>query len=182
MDRTFRFRSTDSVREDFEQVGPNLFIADDLFCYPPERSRKLAQALRARDIAAAVEVPRRLGFGITGNFIVDPDWGEADFERLWGFTILTPLPGTSLYEESRGRSLWAYLRQVRPTQIPFLLKVPASPDGRSTREPTSPKHSPPGPHRERRRQWRLAPPEHRFGAKKTDFPARNCLRSFAPCL
>jgi radical SAM superfamily enzyme YgiQ (UPF0313 family) len=59
-----------------------------------------------------VEVARRLGYGVTGNFVIDPAWGEGDFERLWGFverhrlfqagfTILTPLPGTAYFDEMR---------------------------------------------------------------------------------
>jgi len=59
-----------------------------------------------------VDVARRLKYGVTGNFVIDPAWGEADFERLWafverhqlfqaGFTILTPLPGTAYFEEMR---------------------------------------------------------------------------------
>jgi radical SAM superfamily enzyme YgiQ (UPF0313 family) len=59
-----------------------------------------------------VEVARSLKFGVTGNFVIDPAWSEADFERLWGFverhrlfqagfTILTPLPGTAYFEEMR---------------------------------------------------------------------------------
>ena len=51
---------------------------------------------------------------MTGNFVIDPDWDESDFERLWGFveqhdlgragfTILTPLPGTAYFEELRPR-------------------------------------------------------------------------------
>ena len=46
--------------------------------------------------------------------MIDPDWDEADFERLWafverhelsaaGFTILTPLPGTAYFDASRER-------------------------------------------------------------------------------
>ena len=60
--------------------------------------------------AQGVEVARSLGYGVTGNFVIDPAWSEADFERLWafvdrhrlyqaGFTILTPLPGTAYFEE-----------------------------------------------------------------------------------
>lgn len=60
----------------------------------------------------AVRIARELGFGITGNFIIDPDFTEADFQGLWdfmdeyqlyrvGFTILTPLPGTYYFEKSR---------------------------------------------------------------------------------
>jgi len=67
----------------------------------------------------AVKIARELGFGVTGNFVIDPDWTESDFERLWdfvekhdlsraGFTILTPLPGTTYFEETQSR-----LRAVR---------------------------------------------------------------------
>jgi radical SAM superfamily enzyme YgiQ (UPF0313 family) len=62
----------------------------------------------------AVRIARELGFGVTGNFIIDPDYTEADFRNLWdfldehrlyrvGFTILTPLPGTYYFEQSRSR-------------------------------------------------------------------------------
>ncbi|MGB6803379.1 MAG: radical SAM protein [Candidatus Sulfotelmatobacter sp.] len=60
----------------------------------------------------AVRIARELGFGVTGNFIIDPDFSEADFQGLWdfldehqlyrvGFTILTPLPGTYYFEKSK---------------------------------------------------------------------------------
>ena len=72
--------------------------------------------------ATALEVAREHRYGITGNFVIDPDWTEDDFERLWafveshrlsraGFTILTPLPGTAYFEESRNR-----IRAVRWSQ------------------------------------------------------------------
>lgn len=59
----------------------------------------------------AVELARSLGYGVTGNFVIDPDWDEADFETLWafverhrlnraGFTVLTALPGTPYYEDN----------------------------------------------------------------------------------
>jgi hopanoid C-3 methylase len=62
----------------------------------------------------AVRIARELGFGVTGNFIIDPDFTEADFAGLWdfldehqlyrvGFTILTPLPGTYYFEKSKGK-------------------------------------------------------------------------------
>jgi radical SAM superfamily enzyme YgiQ (UPF0313 family) len=62
----------------------------------------------------AVQVARSYGYGVTGNFVIDPDWDEADFERLWafverhalsnaGFTVLTPLPGTAYFEAMRPR-------------------------------------------------------------------------------
>jgi hypothetical protein len=56
----------------------------------------------------AVRIARSLRYGVNGNFLVDPDWGEEDFRRLWefvachglqraGYTILTPLPGTDYF-------------------------------------------------------------------------------------
>jgi radical SAM superfamily enzyme YgiQ (UPF0313 family) len=60
----------------------------------------------------AITIARELGYGVTGNFVIDPAWREADFERLWhfvethrlyqaGFTILTPLPGTAYFEQMK---------------------------------------------------------------------------------
>lgn len=57
---------------------------------------------------------RAEGCGVTGNFVVDPEWREDDFEALWsfvaehklrraGYTILTPLPGTPYYESLEHR-------------------------------------------------------------------------------
>jgi radical SAM superfamily enzyme YgiQ (UPF0313 family) len=61
-----------------------------------------------------IDVARRLGYGVTGNFVIDPAWRTRDFENLWqfveqhrlfqaGFTILTPLPGTAYFDEMRPR-------------------------------------------------------------------------------
>ena len=169
--RSVRERSIESVCQDFERVGDEVFVADDLFWYHPSRSLALAMELRRRGIrkkwilvqsrvdlvarnaevleawrpiardfdiffgleaasneglsglakdatvdqtAAGIEVARSLRYGVTGNFVIDPAWGEADFERLWafvekyrlfqaGFTILTPLPGTAYFEQMRPR-------------------------------------------------------------------------------
>jgi len=61
---------------------------------------------------AALRVLRRAGVNVFGTLIVDPDYDESDFRRLreyvrshalvnaW-FTILTPLPGTILYDKVR---------------------------------------------------------------------------------
>ena len=62
----------------------------------------------------AVRVAREYGFGVTGNFVIDPDWDEDDFKRLWafveehglqraGYTIHIPLPGTPYFESVRHR-------------------------------------------------------------------------------
>ncbi len=64
--------------------------------------------------AHAVKILHELGLTIVGDFIVSPDYSEKDFDDLEDFivsnqidipmlTVLTPLPGTSLYEELKGR-------------------------------------------------------------------------------
>jgi radical SAM superfamily enzyme YgiQ (UPF0313 family) len=170
-DRAVRQRSIESVCRDFEQSGPHVFVADDLFWYNPARSRELAEALKRRgvkkrwllvqsrtDLVAnhpelleawrplaqdfdiffgleaatneglagllkdstvdrtidGVAVARHYGYGVTGNFVIDPDWTEGEFEHLWafvaqhdlsraGFTVLTPLPGTTYFEKMQPR-------------------------------------------------------------------------------
>jgi radical SAM superfamily enzyme YgiQ (UPF0313 family) len=74
----------------------------------------LAKDMSVQAAEEGVRVARRLGFGVTGNFVIDPDWGEAQFAALWnmvdrlelarlGYTILTPLPGTPLFTQIRER-------------------------------------------------------------------------------
>ena len=71
---------------------------------------RVRKDLAVRETLDAAAVARRLGYGVTGNFLVDPGWSEADFRDLWdfvaehgfqraGYTILTPLPGTALFED-----------------------------------------------------------------------------------
>ncbi|HVE65320.1 MAG TPA: radical SAM protein [Thermoanaerobaculia bacterium] len=126
----------------------------------------------------AARICRSMGFGVTGNFLVDPDWNEENFRELWdfvkchdfqraGYTILTPLPGTDLYRKlapvldgqpwfkydmhhvlweprlgarrffelyaetwrrsilnTRGeKKLSDWMKQVRPSQIPYITRV-----------------------------------------------------------
>jgi radical SAM superfamily enzyme YgiQ (UPF0313 family) len=62
------------------------------------------------EVERGVGAARQLGFGVTGNFVVDPGWTEHDFHCLWelvdrlqlrrvGYTVLTPMPGTALFSE-----------------------------------------------------------------------------------
>lgn len=73
---------------------------------------RLSKDATINDTVEAARIARSMGYGVTGNFVVDPDWGEQEFEQLWdfvathrlqraGYTILTPLPGTELYEKMR---------------------------------------------------------------------------------
>ena len=76
--------------------------------------RDVSKDATVGDTLEAVQTARALRYGVTGNFLVDPDWGEEDFRQLWefvaehrleraGYTILTPLPGTELHERLRPR-------------------------------------------------------------------------------
>ena len=72
----------------------------------------LAGVVKDTGVWASIEaanIARSFGYGVTGNFLVDPDWDEARFRELWdfvaehgfqraGYTILTPLPGTELFQ------------------------------------------------------------------------------------
>jgi radical SAM superfamily enzyme YgiQ (UPF0313 family) len=154
---------------------------DIFFGFEAANNSGLEQVDKDAEVAAsleAVRIARSLRYGVNGNFLVDPEWTETDFEELWdfvachglrrtGYTILTPLPGTEffdklaprlagqpwfkydmhhllweprlgakrffkLYAETWRRSVlntsgekrWTtWMRQVRPTQIPYLAQV-----------------------------------------------------------
>jgi len=83
----------------------------------------------------AVKILRDNGVIIWGAFIVDPDWDVDDFKRLreyvteqqithTQFTVLTPLPGTTLYREKRDQllthdySCYDTMHSVLPTRLP----------------------------------------------------------------
>lgn len=97
-----------------------------------EGLRGLTKDTTVERMREGIAAARAAGFGVTGNFVIDPDWTEDDFERLWdfveeqrlfqaGFTILTPLPGTAYYERMR-----ASLRAVEWAQFDMhhLLREP----------------------------------------------------------
>jgi methyltransferase len=75
------------------------------------------KALRSSDTCRALRLFHSLGIKVRANFIVRPDYCEADFERLAetvrkleidlpSFAVLTPLPGTLLFEERRAELAW----------------------------------------------------------------------------
>ena len=141
----------------------------------------LAHVAKDADVSSSVEaarVARSMRYGVTGNFLIDPDWGESEFRQLWdfvgrhgfqraGYTILTPLPGTELFQKlspilkgqawfkfdmhhvlweprlgarrffelyaetwrrsilnTSGEKRWIdWMRQIRPSQIPYLTRA-----------------------------------------------------------
>ncbi len=83
---------------------------------------------------AALAVLKELGLRVVGDFIVSPDYTEADFEALERFvgehsvdlplpSILTPLPGTALHRELRDRitlhdlDYYTFTNAVIPTRL-----------------------------------------------------------------
>lgn len=71
---------------------------------------RLAKDATVAESLGAARIARDLRYGVTGNFVVDPDWDEEHFRELWafvkdngferaGYTILTPLPGTDFYRD-----------------------------------------------------------------------------------
>ncbi len=82
----------------------------------------------------AIEILKDLGVGFTCNFIVDPDWDRRDFAQLrdWidrmgtynsGFSVLTPLPGTDLWDDvvdqvnTQDWELFDIVHSVLPTKL-----------------------------------------------------------------
>jgi hopanoid C-3 methylase len=71
--------------------------------------RGYGKSLEAARIAEAVRVYHDNGILVRGNYVIPPDYGEEDFDALAefaaenrvalsGYTILTPMPGTVLYD------------------------------------------------------------------------------------
>lgn len=84
----------------------------------------------------AIEILKDLDVGFTCNFIVDPSWERDDFTKLreWidlhstynsGFSVLTPLPGTDLWDEVKDDvitedwELFDIVHAVLPTNLPI---------------------------------------------------------------
>jgi len=84
--------------------------------------------------ALAIRILQDIGIRPMPSFIIDPQWTEEDFDRLEAylekmqinqstFTILTPLPGTDLYETYRNRIvthnylMYDVLHTVLPTKL-----------------------------------------------------------------
>ncbi|MBN1321984.1 MAG: radical SAM protein [Thermoleophilia bacterium] len=83
---------------------------------------------------AAIAVLKKVGINIFGTLIVDPDYDEQDFTRLrdyvtrhaipnaW-FTVLTPLPGTALFDQvqealtTRNWEMFDLAHAVLPTKL-----------------------------------------------------------------
>lgn len=101
-----------------------------------EGLRALNKRSRADANVRALEILKEIGVGFTSNFIVDPDWQSEDFARLkaWlrvmgaynsGFSVLTPLPGTLLWNDVKDEvttddwEMFDIVHTVLPTRLPL---------------------------------------------------------------
>jgi radical SAM superfamily enzyme YgiQ (UPF0313 family) len=100
-----------------------------------ERLAKLNKRNAVAVNVEAMEILKSLDVRVIGDFIVSPDYAEADFDRLEAFVadhpidlplpaILTPIPGTPLHREYRDRirihdlDYYTFLNAVVPTRLP----------------------------------------------------------------
>ncbi len=89
-----------------------------------------------RNNEEALEILRSLNIDVWASFIIDPDYKREDFEHLRQyiiehrietptFSVLTPLPGTPLYQEKEGKlterdyDLFDIAHAVLPTHLPL---------------------------------------------------------------
>ena len=103
------------------------------------REEELDQFNKGKDASVAtndraIDIMHDNGIDIWGAFLIDPEWEERDFEGLieyvkkkriqfLQFTILTPLPGTQLYEDKKhlikaGWEKFDFFHSVLPTKLP----------------------------------------------------------------
>jgi radical SAM superfamily enzyme YgiQ (UPF0313 family) len=100
--------------------------------------RRLASLNKATTVAEnerAISILHQNGIRIVGQFMVDPDFGEEDFDGLLAFvqrhridlpkfTVTTPLPGTPLFRQEESRLTTRDYRRfdtmhaVLPTRLP----------------------------------------------------------------
>ena len=121
--------------EEWKECG-DLAIFLGLEAVTDEGLRAVNKKNTASNNVRALEILKDLGVGFTPNFIVDPAWERDDFARLrdWieemgaynsGFTVLTPLPGTDLWNEVSGNvtthewEMYDIVHAVLPTRLPL---------------------------------------------------------------
>jgi hopanoid C-3 methylase len=83
-----------------------------------EEMDRLNKANQVKNNARAVEILHNNGIWVSGSFIIGPDYGAEDFQALAAFLqscpvdsptfpVLTPLPGTDLFDEMRDELITA---------------------------------------------------------------------------
>ncbi len=133
------------VRSDTVVRRPDLFrlwkeagLATAVIGFEEVTDERLRAFNKKNDVAVNIEamkILKELGIRIIGDFIVSPDYTEADFDRLQAFveaqpidlpipSILTPVPGTPLHRQMKDRitihdlDYYTFLNAVVPTRLP----------------------------------------------------------------
>jgi radical SAM superfamily enzyme YgiQ (UPF0313 family) len=109
-------------------VGLEFFRNEDL--------QYIRKKSSTEDNRRAMEIVNDLGIEVYASFIVRPEFSKDDFARLIeychqlglsyaGFAVLTPLPGTDLYDEVEARMIthnydyFDFIHTLLPTQLPL---------------------------------------------------------------
>ncbi len=91
--------------------------------------------LDAANIKKAISIFHENGIMIRGNYVVSPDYDDSDFDALAefanaekvtyaGYTVLTPMPGTSLYSEMKDQIIDHDLRKYNFFNCVLKTKLP----------------------------------------------------------
>jgi radical SAM superfamily enzyme YgiQ (UPF0313 family) len=104
--------------------------------FSDERLKSMNKEMTVAQQLEAARILDRIGVLLYANFMVDPDFSADDFKNLKkhvrrldlkyaSFSILTPLPGSELYEQkesellSRDPELYDMLHALTPTTLPL---------------------------------------------------------------
>lgn len=102
------------------------------------RNAELKQYNKSQDaalISRAIDVFHQNGIMLRGNYVIPPDYDEDDFAALRdyaaghkvayaGYTILTPMPGTALYDTMKDRIVDPDLRKYNFFNCVLETKLP----------------------------------------------------------
>jgi radical SAM superfamily enzyme YgiQ (UPF0313 family) len=122
------------IIEKWKEIGMKLMLIG-LESFRDEDLKSLNKQNTVRNNEEAIRILHENGVEVVAYFIVNPDYTEEDFKALAEyiermklrhpiFTVLTPLPGTDLYEEKRDEllthnyELFDYIHSVLPTKLP----------------------------------------------------------------
>jgi radical SAM superfamily enzyme YgiQ (UPF0313 family) len=103
--------------------------------YSDERLQRMNKGVSVAQQEQAVALLNSLGIMMYASFMVDPDYSQHDFKALARyirrlklnyatFTVMTPLPGTELYQQRKGEmishkpELFDMLHSLLPTRLP----------------------------------------------------------------
>lgn len=99
-----------------------------------KRLDQLNKKSSARENIEALQILNEIGINVIGDFIISPDYGLGDFERLEAFisehqislpipSILTPIPGTPMHQKMKDKidiidlDYYTFSNAVMPTKL-----------------------------------------------------------------